>query len=296
MTFLRIQGFLLAAALQSAAQGPTQAPTGPNAGSPKWNVSIPVEPEEGVPVTASEPPLVSGSIVSSHTYRRTVTETPPIPGLPPITGTADTTIEVIEPSSLPEAPAPLMHSEPGVVRKIAPGTSLVSVSATVHDHRHTFLRIHLSSNPGDQVSAWSNLDFNLFRGWSNYQVDLGNGSTRDYYLLMGIGDVLTEMQQRLATLSGAPYVAPEIPVLPDVAARGPAFHVVSGVVDSPAMEVMEQIHDLFRKEGARMTAAHLARQQAEADRRAQLLANPPKPADVTIRYWKGTTQETEVTE
>lgn len=296
MTFFRISGFLLAFAVQSAAQEIAQSPGGPITGIPKWNVSIPAEPEASEPGIVPKPPLVSGAIVSSHTFRRTVTEPAPLPGLPPVTGNVSTTIEVIEPAGFPEVPPPRILSEAEVTRRLTPGTCLVSVSATVHDHHRTFLRVHLNSNPEDQVTAWSNLDFNLFRGWTSYQVAMENGGTRDYYLLMGIGAVLTNMQQRLATQSGVAYVAPAIPVLPDVNAGGPSFHVVAGAPEGPAMDVLEQIHDLFRKEGARMTAGHLARQQAEADRKAQLLANPPEPADVTIRYWKGTAQGTEVTE
>ena len=53
------------------------------------------------------------------------------------------------------------------------------------------------------------------------------------------------------------------------------------------MDTLEQIHDLFSKEGERMAAEYSVRKQAEADRKAELLANPPTPNDVTIRYWKG---------
>jgi hypothetical protein len=49
---------------------------------------------------------------------------------------------------------------------------------------------------------------------------------------------------------------------------------------------LEQIHDLYRKEGARMNEAYHAREKARAERKAHLLVNPPKPQDVMIRFWK----------
>lgn len=51
------------------------------------------------------------------------------------------------------------------------------------------------------------------------------------------------------------------------------------------MATLEQIHDLYRKEGKQMEAATLAREKARADRKAYLLANPPVPDDVAIRFW-----------
>jgi hypothetical protein len=46
------------------------------------------------------------------------------------------------------------------------------------------------------------------------------------------------------------------------------------------------MHDLYRVEGARMAAACQARAIAYEARKAYLLANPPVPKDVTIRFWK----------
>jgi hypothetical protein len=80
--------------------------------------------------------------------------------------------------------------------------------------------------------------------------------------------------------------APEIPDMPDLADGGPSFVVVEGDEESPAMDTLEQLHDLYRKEGARMEEAYHARVKARAVRKAYLLANPPVPEDVLIRVWK----------
>ena len=52
------------------------------------------------------------------------------------------------------------------------------------------------------------------------------------------------------------------------------------------MNTLAQVHDLYRKEGVRMEEAFQAREKAHAERKAYLLANPPVPGDVTIRFWK----------
>ena len=52
------------------------------------------------------------------------------------------------------------------------------------------------------------------------------------------------------------------------------------------MDALYQIHDLYRKEGVRMAAAFHAREKANAERKAYLLANPPIPENIVIRFWK----------
>jgi hypothetical protein len=94
--------------------------------------------------------------------------------------------------------------------------------------------------------------------------------------------------RRLAKKAGGEYQEPGIPVLPDLAAAGPAFAVVEGDHDNPAMDVLEQLHDLFRKSGGILKEQYLAREKARAERKAYLLANPEKPKDVTIRVWRRT--------
>jgi len=44
--------------------------------------------------------------------------------------------------------------------------------------------------------------------------------------------------------------------------------------------------ELYRKEGASLEQAFYDREKAQAERREYFLANPPKPKDVTISFWK----------
>jgi len=235
-------------------------------------------------------------VKSSHSSRLEVTKAPEMPGLPPTTGTISVNVQLVDDPQLPDPPPPLPalpSDDPAVVARLAElskqyaGTQLVFLSAEVHDHNRTFLTIYPNGKHDGAVTAWSNLDFNHFSGFSTFRVKDGiDGTPHDIALLMGIGNADKQRMGRLAKRSGRDDDVPKIPEIPDLAAGGPSFIVVEGDAGSPAMDTMEQIHDLYRKEGSRMEAAHRARQQARAKRKAYLLANPPKPKDVTIQFWK----------
>lgn len=273
--------------------------------TPKWDVSLPDPIVADTPVEPIEKPAQTPSrIISSHTVQKQVTEAAPMDGVPAVTGTINVTMEVAEavdlpiPQPLPPVPPtdPAVQAQLQELRQTYRESKIVFLSASVYDKSRTLLRIYPNGGVADEVSAWSNLDFNYFRNFSTYQVNHADGSTQEFYLLMGIGDIKAEVSQRLAERNGQHYQAPVIPALPDLAASGPAFQVIAGNQESSAMDTLEQLHDLFRKEGDNMIAAYNAQQQAEAERRAELLANPPKPADVKIRYRKGSAAGTEVTE
>lgn len=54
------------------------------------------------------------------------------------------------------------------------------------------------------------------------------------------------------------------------------------------MESIEDKHNLYRAEGARMEDAYQAGTKADAEREACLLENPPQSWDVTTRCWNRT--------
>lgn len=245
---------------------------------------------------AVKPAPIRFEVIQSRTKKVDVVQAPEMHDLPAITGRINFTIQRVEDPQLPDPPPPLPalpSDDPAVVARLAElskqyaGTQLVFLSAEVHDHNRTFLTIYPNGKHDGAVTAWSNLDFNHFSGFSTFRVKDGiDGTPRDIALLMGIGNADKQRMGRLAKRSGRDDDVPKIPEIPDLAAGGPSFIVVEGDAGSPAMDTMEQIHDLYRKEGSRMEAAHRARQQDRAKRKAYLLANPPKPKDVTIQFWK----------
>jgi hypothetical protein len=263
----------------------------------KWDFEIPGPISDGTPSPpAPKPQPIDYKVLSSRTTRMDVTEAPEMTDLPPTKGTINVTVQLVEDPNLPDPPQTLPAlppDDPAVIAKLEElrekhrGTELVFLSATVYNHNRTLLRIYPNGKPDQKVEAWSNLDFNHFCGFSTYRVrDAGDGTLYDFGLLMGIGSTDTKRWAELAAARGYEYKAPDIPDMPDYANAGPSFVVVKGDAESPAMDTLEQIHDLYRKEGARMEAAHHARVKAHAERKAWLLANPPKPQDITIRFWK----------
>lgn len=262
----------------------------------KWKVAIPEPIADGTPSEpAAKPAPIDFKVISSRTKKVDVVEAPEMHDLPPITGRINVTVRMVEDPNLPVPPEPLPALEPddpAVVARMEElqekyqGTSLVFMSASVYDHKRTLIRIH-PNGVGKEVSAWSNLDFNHFSGFSLYRVrDAVDGSLYDYGFVMGLGNEDTINLSKLKFESDFEYTPPEIPKLPNVEDGGPAFVVIEGDSDSPAMATLEQIHDLYRKDGERMEAAYHARVEARAERKAYLLANPPKPDDVTISFWK----------
>ncbi len=265
--------------------------------TPKWEVEIPERIADGTPSKPAEKPApIDFKVINSRTEKVEVVKAPEMHDLPPVTGRIDVTVRMVEDPNLPDPPAPLPALEPNdpaVVARLAElrekyqGTSLVFMSASVYDHKRTLIRIHPNGDVGKEVSAWSNLDLNYFSGFSIYRVkDAVDGTLYDYGFVMGIGNEDTINHSKLNFQRDFEYTPPEIPKLPDVEEGGPAFVVIEGDSGSPAMAIMEQIHDLYRKEGPRMEAAYHARVKARAERKAYLLANPSKPDDVTISFWK----------
>jgi len=216
-------------------------------------------------------------------------------GLPPVTGTITQTVHLVEDPGLPDPPPPLPAlpvTDPAVIarmkelgQKYLP-SRIAFVSATVYDHSFTYLRCYPNGEARKEICGWSNLDFNHFCGFADFQVKGQDGELRQYALLMGIGDCNTEQRSEWLARMGRTYEAPEHPELPDLATAGPAFVITEGdTTDKVNMDLMQGMHDLYRVEGVRMAAAYKARLIAYKQRKAFLLAHPPKPANVTVLFW-----------
>lgn len=258
---------------------------------------IPGSISDGTPSEpAPQPEPLEFDVVRSHTKRVHVVEAPEMPGLPAPEGDINVTVQLVKNPGLPDPPPPLPSlppDDPAVLARLAelgeayPETQLAFVSATVYDHSRTLLRCYPSGGAKREITLWSNLDFNHFCGFATFQVKGSDEETRQYGLLMGIGNENIQQRTKFLAEHDREYIAPEIPQLPDPADAGPAFVITEGdTSDREAMELVEGMHNLYKAEGARMEAAYHARIKAYEERKAYLLANPPKPKDVTIQFWK----------
>ncbi len=223
-----------------------------------------------------------------------MTEKTEMPDLPSVEGDINFTVQIVEdPIShdlLPQNPALKPDSEE-VGARLAElkskhrATRFIFLSATVYDQNRTYVRIYPSGGSRQKVEAWSNINFNHFTGFTTYRVkDALDGSSHDFTLLIVVANIDTHRWKERVEGRGGVYLGPkppEIPEMRDLANEGPAFAVVEGQSKSRGMDALEQIHDLYRKEGAKFEKAHHDRLKARAERKAFLIANPPQPQDVT---------------
>lgn len=253
---------------------------------------IPGKISDGTPSPPSPPPVLPTFKVRSTVVREMdVVESPPMSGLPPVAGTITATVHLVEDPKLPDPPPPpvLPKDSPVNSRLADQGeepewSRWVFVSATVYDHSRTLLRCHPNGNRKKEITVWSNLDFNHFCGFSSFEVKAATGGGRRYdLLLMGIGNEDTQKRAAFLAKHNREYDLPEIPALPD---GNPAYVIVDAAPDAGAVQLVEDLHALYRCEGARMEAAYYARIKAEAEQRAYYLANPPIPKNVTMNFWE----------
>ena len=264
---------------------------------------IPVPIADGTPPAPREkvepPEFYVLNSISRDVY---VDRSPLMPGTPRVEGMIRVTMNMAADPELPVPPAPLPALPPDDPKVIAAmeefrenyiGTELLFLSATVHDHSRTLLTIYPNGRLEGTVKAVSNLDFNHFSGFSTFRVTANDETYQDYGLLMGVGNIDTEAFTKLVEHSGREYEAPEFPELGDFRLNGPDFVVLEGE-EGEAMNTLRRLHELYRVEGRRMETAYYARLRETAIRKAELIANPPKPEDVSITFWKRTPKRSEL--
>lgn len=291
-TFLSIALLTLSPAIaqETAGVAPTTAKPEPMATDVEAQITGNISDGKPSP-PPPEPEPIELEVVRSLTKRVHVVESPEMPGLPAPEGDINITFHLVKDPGLPDPPPPLPPlppDDPAVLARLAEMTKkyrksqLVFVSATVYDHSRTYLRCYPSGAGHKEISAWSNLDFNHFSGFATFQFKGSDGDIREYGLVMGIGNENTKQRAAWLAKHDLEYKLPEISLLPDLATSGPAFVITEGeTTDKESMELIEGMHNLYRAEGPRMEEAYHARIKAYEERKAYLLANPPKPKDVT---------------
>lgn len=148
----------------------------------------------------------------------------------------------------------------------AAGFHLFHLSATVFPGPLTRLRWYHLDQTGErnEYTGWSNIDFNHLSGFASFR-DSGGV---EHNLVLGIGN--SEISGHLRSPS-FPDNTPTL--IPDDPATPPA-----------ALKTLTALHELYTAQGPRLAAAHQGRERARLVREAELLANPPQPKDLIIRY------------
>ena len=182
---------------------------------------------------------------------------------------------VLAESTLPEAPAEL-----GVP---LPQWDFLFLGATVYRSNDSPPRTLVSYNLGNkgEVSFWSSADFGLLSGFGEFAA--ANGQTYSLMMAWGYEDIDGSMADFQAS-HDRPCEAPVMPDFPD----GKATFSVIG--DPPAdVEILipiQALHDIYNNEIVRLKAAYEGRERARLQREADLKANPPRPKNITLNYWR----------
>lgn len=172
-----------------------------------------------------------------------------------------------EPSTLPDPPVsqpPVPHTPTpeqaawfAARRAEVAQTRFLTVSATVYDHRETFLRWH-DRKSGKSYEGWSNVDFNHLQGIQGFQ-----NAKAFYFQFIGIGNIDTV---RLAGRFQRQISIPEHPVLPT---DRPGFILTAGEVPgAEALAPIQWLHDYYGAEKVRLAAEYDQREQLRRE-------NPP---------------------
>ena len=161
------------------------------------------------------------------------------------------------PASFPAESAPASTYD-------APSAYLLMLSATVYPGPRTFLNWshRFANGTSREFSGWSNIDFNHFTGIATLLGTDGNQHT----FVMAVG---TEQ----AHAENAPNYATDTPTF-----------MSDGEIPTEALVLVDSLHKIYTTEGAKLATAHDGRERARLAKEAELLANPPQPKDLIIRY------------
>ena len=142
------------------------------------------------------------------------------------------------------------------------------LSATVYPGPRTFLSWshYFADGTSREFSGWSNIDFNHITGIKSI---LGtDGSEHAFEMGISMEEIPAENVSVFAT--NAPIFIPDQTDIP-----------------AEALILVDSLHKIYATESEKLAAAHAGREAArlaEKAEEAKLLANPPPPKDLIIRY------------
>jgi hypothetical protein len=271
---------------------------------------IPIEETPSLPtveIAAKSPPA---TVISTARILGNIpdgTPPPPAPPKPPFVvapqdilsttthqqGGRTITVREIQPIALPPPPAPPPAPAPltpaqleriDSYRATHPKNVILFLGATVYRSKNapprTLVR-YWANGRGEAVTFWSSADFSLIAGGIHSFVD---SASETHHILMGWGNVDIDDEAARGTTRRRLYQAPEIPALPT---ENAGFVIVGKVpVDASALVPIQSLHDLYNREYDRLLTAYQGRERARIQHEADLKANPPKPKNIILNYWR----------
>jgi hypothetical protein len=131
---------------------------------------------------------------------------------------------------------------------------------------------------GQAVVFWSSADFGLLSGISSF---IGSdGKTRSLMLMWSASEPasLVDLKTELG---------PQNPQIPDFSDGKATFSITSDR-QAPAATLLtiQSLHDIYNSDYKRLKTAYEGREQARLEREAELKANPPRPQNITLNFWR----------
>ncbi len=192
-----------------------------------------------------------------------------------------------------EPPAPQPRTAAAPVQKVKPATreetaaaerrekktaKVLMLSATVYDHRLTELSWRFD---GQEIRAWSNADFNLFTGHSEFETE-----DTIYTLFMALGN--EEAQSLVAAQARATAEGwnPPRKQSPSERRRAEYSLVADSKKPSPeALAPLDALHHTYEENYISLAKEHTQREAVRAAQAQSLKDHPAVPQDTIIQFW-----------
>ena len=203
------------------------------------------------------------------------------------------TIRKIKPIELPPPPdlappaANIPNPTPGDGAAASgsshPGARMLSLGATVYRFKDSPPRTLVQYRPQPEAEAitfWSSADFTLISGIQG--IVAADGLT--YRLVMAWSTTDTTRGTAASASGGNGPVPPGMPDFAD----GPATFTIVGTppADPTVLGPIQSLHDVYNSEYQRLKTAYEGRERVRIQHEADLKANPPKPKNITLNYWR----------
>jgi hypothetical protein len=202
------------------------------------------------------------------------------------------TVRKINPIALPPPPSPVEPLSPEAraafrervaqYRASHPRTKMTFLSATVFRSKDFPPRTLVRCWPegkGETITFWSSADFGLISGIHSF-ADV-TGVTHSLLMGWGYVDLETMSETRAASLKA--YGAAVLPTFPEGKA---SFEIIGDPLAAEDLAPIQSLHDLYNSEHDRLKTAYEGRERAQRLLEAELKANPPKPKDIVLNYWR----------
>lgn len=204
------------------------------------------------------------------------------------------TIREIKPIALPPPPLPaeITVSQPDAefsqrlaeYREIHPKNELLILSATVFRSAdsppRTLVRWWPQGHKGT-ITFWSSADFALIAGGINSFTDTA-GDSHNIFMAWDNVDI-----DRMSVLSAAKGRRYDVPILPEFREGKTTFEIAGDTKPTAEeMAVILSLHDIYASELERLRTVCEGRERARIQREEHLKANPPRPKDITLNFWR----------